>query len=158
MPKKIIFQHEEHQEGLDPEREVRSPMDFRKFRDLAKYECILAATVVEVRAEVGRLLSLRRVRYRGRVDRHAAGPTPPSQSVQLSMVCTLAPSAPPEELAAGEHRSAGLLPCSRVTDPWGRRAQPQWPVEVPGAQHRVHPAFSSSGFKKDLRNAFSEFY
>ena len=23
------FQHEEHQEGLDPEREVRSPMDFR---------------------------------------------------------------------------------------------------------------------------------
>ena len=22
------FQHEEHQEGLDPEREVRSPMDF----------------------------------------------------------------------------------------------------------------------------------
>ena len=30
------FQHEEHQEGLDPKREVRSPMDFGEFRDLAK--------------------------------------------------------------------------------------------------------------------------
>ena len=34
------FQHEEHQEGLDPEREVRSPMDFGEFGDLAKYGCI----------------------------------------------------------------------------------------------------------------------
>ena len=34
------FQHEEHQEGLDPEREVRSPMDIGKFGDLAKYGCI----------------------------------------------------------------------------------------------------------------------
>ena len=40
VPKEIIFQHKEHQEGLDPEREVRSPMDFREFRDLAKYGCI----------------------------------------------------------------------------------------------------------------------
>ena len=31
------LQHEEHQEGLDPEREVRSPMDFGEFGDLAKY-------------------------------------------------------------------------------------------------------------------------
>ena len=29
------FQHEEHQEGLDPEEEVRSPMDFGEFGDLA---------------------------------------------------------------------------------------------------------------------------
>ena len=34
------FQHEEHQEGLDPEREMKSPMDFEEFRDLAKYGCI----------------------------------------------------------------------------------------------------------------------
>ena len=34
------FQHEEHQEGLDPKREVRSPMDFGEFGDLAKYGCI----------------------------------------------------------------------------------------------------------------------
>ena len=34
------FQHEEHQEGLDPEREVRSPMDFGEFGDLAKCGCI----------------------------------------------------------------------------------------------------------------------
>ena len=34
------FQHEEHQEGLDPEREVRCPMDFGEFGDLAKYGCI----------------------------------------------------------------------------------------------------------------------
>ena len=34
------FQHGEHQEGLDPEREVRSSMDFEEFRDLAKYGCI----------------------------------------------------------------------------------------------------------------------
>ena len=35
------FQHEEHQEGLDPKRKVRSPMDFGEFEDLAKYGCIL---------------------------------------------------------------------------------------------------------------------
>ena len=29
------FQHEEHQEGLDPEGEVRSPMDYGEFGDLA---------------------------------------------------------------------------------------------------------------------------
>ena len=29
------FQHEEHQEGLDPETEVRSLMDFGEFGDLA---------------------------------------------------------------------------------------------------------------------------
>ena len=29
------FQHEEHQEGLDPEGEVRSSMDFREFGDMA---------------------------------------------------------------------------------------------------------------------------
>ena len=34
------FQHEEHQESLDPERELRSPMDFGEFGDLAKYGCI----------------------------------------------------------------------------------------------------------------------
>ena len=34
------FQHEEHQEGLNPEREVRSPMDFGEFGDLVKYGCI----------------------------------------------------------------------------------------------------------------------
>ena len=32
--------HEEHQEDLDPEGEVRSPMDFGEFGDLAKYGCI----------------------------------------------------------------------------------------------------------------------
>ena len=34
------FRHEEHQEGLDPEREVRSPMDYEEVGDLAKYGCI----------------------------------------------------------------------------------------------------------------------
>ena len=34
------FQHEEHQEGLDPEREVRSPSVLGEFGDLAKYGCI----------------------------------------------------------------------------------------------------------------------
>ena len=34
------FQHEKHQEGLDPEREVRSPSDVEEFGDLAKYGCI----------------------------------------------------------------------------------------------------------------------
>ena len=28
------FQHEEHQKGLDPKREVRSPTDFGEFGDL----------------------------------------------------------------------------------------------------------------------------
>jgi hypothetical protein len=28
--------HEKHQEGLDPKREVRIPNDFREFGDLAK--------------------------------------------------------------------------------------------------------------------------
>jgi hypothetical protein len=32
--------HEKHQEGLDPKREVRSPKDIRKFGDLAKLGCI----------------------------------------------------------------------------------------------------------------------
>jgi hypothetical protein len=35
------FNHEKHQEGLDPEREVRSPKDYGEFGDLAKLECIL---------------------------------------------------------------------------------------------------------------------
>ena len=36
------FQHEENQEGLDPEREVRSPMDFGEFGDLVySFGCIL---------------------------------------------------------------------------------------------------------------------
>ena len=34
------FQHKEHKKGLDPKREVRSPMDFREFGDLAKNGCI----------------------------------------------------------------------------------------------------------------------
>ena len=34
------FQHEEYQESLDPEMEVRSPMDFWEFGELAKYGCI----------------------------------------------------------------------------------------------------------------------
>jgi hypothetical protein len=34
------FNHEKHQEGLDPEREVRSPMDFWEFGDLANLGCI----------------------------------------------------------------------------------------------------------------------
>ena len=34
------FKHEEHQEGLDPEREVRSPSDVGEFGDLAKCGCI----------------------------------------------------------------------------------------------------------------------
>jgi hypothetical protein len=34
------FNHEKHQEGLDPEREVRSPKDIGKFGDLAKLVCI----------------------------------------------------------------------------------------------------------------------
>jgi hypothetical protein len=35
------FKHEKHQEGLDSEREVRSPKDFREFGDLANLGCIL---------------------------------------------------------------------------------------------------------------------
>ena len=38
--KRDHFKYEEHQEGLDLEREVRSPMDFGEFGDLAKYGCI----------------------------------------------------------------------------------------------------------------------
>ena len=34
------LQHEEHQKGLDPERKVRSPIDFGECGDLAKYGCI----------------------------------------------------------------------------------------------------------------------
>jgi hypothetical protein len=34
------FNHEKHQEGLDPEREVRCPKDIREFGDLAKLGCI----------------------------------------------------------------------------------------------------------------------
>jgi hypothetical protein len=34
------FNHEKHQESLDPEREVRSPKDIGEFRDLAKLGCI----------------------------------------------------------------------------------------------------------------------
>jgi hypothetical protein len=34
------FKHEEHQEDLDPEGEVKSPMDFREFGDLALFGCI----------------------------------------------------------------------------------------------------------------------
>lgn len=40
------LQHEEHQEGLDPEREVRSPMDYGEFGDLAKYGCIMMDKVI----------------------------------------------------------------------------------------------------------------
>jgi hypothetical protein len=32
--------HEKHQEGLGPEREVRCPKDLGEFRDLAKLRCI----------------------------------------------------------------------------------------------------------------------
>jgi hypothetical protein len=34
------FNHEKHQGGLDPEREVRSPKDIGEFGDLAKLGCI----------------------------------------------------------------------------------------------------------------------
>jgi hypothetical protein len=34
------FNHEKHQEGLDPKREVRSPKGIGKFGDLAKLGCI----------------------------------------------------------------------------------------------------------------------
>jgi hypothetical protein len=34
------FNHEKHQEGLDPEREVSGPKVVGKFGDLAKLECI----------------------------------------------------------------------------------------------------------------------
>ena len=71
---------------------------------------------------------------------HAAGPTPPFQSVQLSVVCTLASPAPPEELATSEHRSAGLLPCSRVTGPWGRSGRWKFQVHSTGCTQRLRPA------------------
>jgi hypothetical protein len=32
--------HEKHQEGMDPKREVRSLKDFMEFGDLAKLGCI----------------------------------------------------------------------------------------------------------------------
>jgi hypothetical protein len=38
--KEDYLKHEEHQEGLDPEREVRSSKDFREFGDLAKWDYI----------------------------------------------------------------------------------------------------------------------
>jgi hypothetical protein len=38
--KRDYFQHEEHQEGLDPKGKVRSPMDFGEFVDFAKFGCI----------------------------------------------------------------------------------------------------------------------
>jgi hypothetical protein len=34
------FNHEEHKEGLDPEREVSGPKVFGEFGDLAKLGCI----------------------------------------------------------------------------------------------------------------------
>jgi hypothetical protein len=34
------FNYEKHQEGLDPEREVRSPKDIEEFGDLAKLSCL----------------------------------------------------------------------------------------------------------------------
>jgi hypothetical protein len=34
------FNHEKHQEGLDPEREVSSLKDYGKFGDLARLRCI----------------------------------------------------------------------------------------------------------------------
>jgi hypothetical protein len=34
------FNHEKNQEGLDPERDVRSPKDVGEFGDLAKLGCI----------------------------------------------------------------------------------------------------------------------
>jgi hypothetical protein len=34
------FNHEKHQKGLDPKREVRSSKDFGKFGDLANLGCI----------------------------------------------------------------------------------------------------------------------
>ena len=33
--------HEEHQEGLDPKRKVRSPKEFREFGELTKLGCII---------------------------------------------------------------------------------------------------------------------
>jgi hypothetical protein len=38
--KRNNFNHEKHQEGLDPEREVSSPKDNGEFGDLAKIGCI----------------------------------------------------------------------------------------------------------------------
>ena len=45
----------------------------------------LAAVVVEVRTQRGRLLPLRREHRRGQVARHAAGPPPPSQLLRLGV-------------------------------------------------------------------------
>jgi hypothetical protein len=38
--KRDYFNHEEHQEGLYPKRELRSSKDFGEFGDLAKLGCI----------------------------------------------------------------------------------------------------------------------
>jgi hypothetical protein len=40
VPKEIISTMKKHQEGLDPEREVRSLKDLGEFGDLAKLGCI----------------------------------------------------------------------------------------------------------------------
>jgi hypothetical protein len=37
--KRDYFNHEKHQEGLDPKREVSSPKDFGNFGDLANLGC-----------------------------------------------------------------------------------------------------------------------
>jgi hypothetical protein len=41
------FKHEEHQEGLDPEGKVKSPMDFKEFGDLALFGCIMMDKVID---------------------------------------------------------------------------------------------------------------
>jgi hypothetical protein len=40
VSKEIISNHEKHQKGLDPKREVRSSKDFGKFGDLTNFGCI----------------------------------------------------------------------------------------------------------------------
>ena len=40
VPKEINFNHEKHQEGLDPEREVSGPKVVEKVGDLANLGCI----------------------------------------------------------------------------------------------------------------------
>ena len=40
------FQHKEHQESLDHERDVRSLMDIEEFGDLVKYGCIIMDKVI----------------------------------------------------------------------------------------------------------------
>ncbi|XP_066320787.1 proline-rich receptor-like protein kinase PERK9 [Miscanthus floridulus] len=101
----------------------------------------LAAVVVEVRTKRGRLRPLRREHCRGRVARHAAGPPPPSQPLQLSMAYTLAPPAPPGGLAAGEHRPAERLPCSAQPQ-WRGLARPSW-ARLAWAEPRARPLLTS---------------